>query len=78
MAKGETTIVFLRDNNNIDTPLITIEIRNGIIRQCYGYHDSFNHDPLIKEFIERYAKEKGWEIQACIFRNKEDDRRYVA
>lgn len=62
MSRKECTILFLRSNENLSKPLITIEERDGAIRQCYGYRDSYNSDPEISAFIEEYAKEKNLKI----------------
>lgn len=34
MAAGKSMILFLRESKDLDTPLITIEVRDGKIRQC--------------------------------------------
>ena len=67
MAKGNCRILFLRNNQDIHKPLITMEEVNGVIRQCYGYGDSLNKDPEIRDFIKEYAEHKGLSIQACIY-----------
>lgn len=36
MSRGETTIIFVRDVNNVGTPLYTLELRNGEFIQCRG------------------------------------------
>lgn len=36
VIKGKTKILFFRDNDNIDKPLITLEVRNGVLRQYKG------------------------------------------
>ena len=39
-AKGTTNIVFLRNKDHIDQPLITVEVANdGRMVQCYGFDD---------------------------------------
>ncbi|MBP3279714.1 MAG: PcfJ domain-containing protein [Butyrivibrio sp.] len=67
MAKGNCRILFLRSNNDIHKPLITIEEVKGVIRQCYGYGDSINTNPEIRDFIKEYAEAKGLSIQACVY-----------
>ena len=66
MAAGRCTILFLRDNKDLNTPLITIEVRDGSIMQCYGFRDSYNKDPGIRDFVKEYASLHGLEIYAVI------------
>lgn len=63
MTEGETLIMFLRDKNEPDVPLITVEVKNGVIRQAYGDHDS---KPLKEhlDFLRMWAKNKKLEM-AC-------------
>ncbi|MCR5223021.1 MAG: PcfJ domain-containing protein [Lachnospiraceae bacterium] len=68
MAAGFCTILFLRDDRNLDTPLITIEERDGRIRQCYGRLDSYNKNAKIRDFIMEYALLKDLEIDAVIYK----------
>ena len=67
MARGDCTILFLRNNIDIRAPLITIEVRDGAIRQCYGYGDRHNHDEHIRDFIMDYAARKKLTITATIY-----------
>ncbi len=67
MAYGNCRILFVRDNKDIHKPLITMEEQGGDIKQCYGYGDSINKDPEIRDFIKAYAEHKGLSIQACIY-----------
>lgn len=67
MARRECRILFLRDNQKITEPLITIEERSGRIRQCYGLADSYNKNEEIRDFIKEYAAVRGWEIDAVIY-----------
>ncbi len=62
MSRYECTILFLRNNEDLGKPLITIEERGGAIRQCYGFRDSYNSDPEISAFIEEYARQKKLKI----------------
>lgn len=57
-------ILFMRDSSNTDNPLITIEVRDKIIRQAKGTN---NRKPIIKEdeFIKEWAKEK--ELQYALY-----------
>jgi hypothetical protein len=68
MASNRCTILFLRENRAIDTPLITIEVRDGSIRQCYGIHDSFNNNPKIRDFVKEYAALHNLKIKAVIYK----------
>ncbi len=70
MAAGRCTILFLRDNKDINTPLITIEVREQSIRQCYGFRDTHNHNPQIRDFIMDYASSHGFKIDAVIYSEK--------
>jgi hypothetical protein len=58
IAVGDTVCVFMRKVSDPDTSFITIEIRNGTMRQaCIG-----NNDPVprhIRPWIERWAAMKG-------------------
>ncbi len=69
MARRECRILFLRDNLRIGESLITIEERDGIIRQCYGFADSINQNERIRDFIVEYAKGHGFKIEAVIYHN---------
>ncbi len=67
MAHKKCRILFLRDILRLNEPLLTIEEYNGKIRQCYGLEDRINTDEEIKEFIEEFALERGWGIDATIY-----------
>lgn len=70
MAANMCTILFLRDNENLSAPLITIEEKQGSIKQCYGYRDSINHNIQIRDFIIEYAKRRELSIDAEIYSSK--------
>lgn len=55
---GEITIVFIRSKANRNKSLVTIEIKDGYIKQAAS---CCNKPPTLKEmrFIEKFAKEKG-------------------
>lgn len=57
VLKGSTSVLFLRDKENLTTPLYTMEIRNERITQLRG---KFNQPATekAKEFARQYAKEK--------------------
>lgn len=46
IINGETKIAFLRHNKNINKPLITLEVKNGTLRQ---YKGNCNRQPTINE-----------------------------
>ena len=68
MADGNTRILFLRTVKEPDKPLITIEEQQGSIRQCFGYHDTYNTDIRIRDFIIEYAKKRGLTIDTTIYK----------
>jgi hypothetical protein len=57
ILKGETFILFMREKENIDESLLTIEIKNNKINQVKGYSQREPNEEEIK-FIEKWAKEK--------------------
>ncbi len=63
MAKGDSTIVFLRKNSNMENPFFTIEITHHCIKQCFSLHDSYNKDPEVRDFLLRYAREKEFSVE---------------
>ncbi|RKM61326.1 hypothetical protein D6855_05395 [Butyrivibrio sp. CB08] len=67
MAGNGCTILFVRDNNHLEEPLITMEEKQGVICQCYGFRDSYNHDPEIGQFIKDYAALRNLKIQTTIY-----------
>ena len=67
MAAGSSTILFLRDNTDPDTPLITLEVRDQSIKQCYGFRDSYNRNPSIRDFLREYAMARDLKIDAVIY-----------
>ncbi len=70
MARRQCRILFLRSNENIKKPLITIEEQDGRIRQCFGFADSINSDPGVRDFIKEYAGIRDFKIDAEIYRKK--------
>ena len=71
MAAKRCTILFLRDNKRIEEPLITIEERDGAIRQCYGKKDTLNTDAHIRDFIQEYAADHDLRIETVIYSETE-------
>lgn len=63
VIKGETLICFLRDNEDIDAPLITIEVKDGCVTQAYGLHDSKPSDEQIevmRTWADKHDLTLGW------------------
>lgn len=57
VIERRTRILFMRSNDALDTPLITIEIRDGRIAQARGkYNRNLQYEE--KNFLEEYAKKK--------------------
>lgn len=57
VVRGECSIVFLRKKDDADTPLVTIEISGGNIRQARGFGNSSpTYDARMA--LQDYAKEK--------------------
>jgi hypothetical protein len=54
-SEGETIIMFLRSNDNLSTPLVTVEIRNNKIVQAKGKN---NRNTVLDEikFLQEYQK----------------------
>ncbi len=67
MAGHRCTILFLREIDNPDKPLLTLEVRGESIKQCYGFRDSLNHDRDIAKFIREYAMIHDYEVDAVIY-----------
>lgn len=55
-ANGNTDILFIRDINKIDEPLVTVEVKDLIVRQAYGDHDIIPKQD-VQEFIEKFKIE---------------------
>ena len=56
---GSTDLYFMRDKKKPEESLITIEIKDGCLRQAYAHH---NNHPKGEEmvFIEKWCKKKGF------------------
>ena len=68
VARKETTILFLRKNKEMDKRLLTIELNNGNIRQCFGLHDAYNKDKNVGEFIRSWAKKHNFCISCPVYK----------
>lgn len=58
IVNKDTKIVFMRESNNHDKPLITLEVKDGTLRQ---YRGRGNRNPSKEEmdFIKKWANKKG-------------------
>lgn len=54
MTEGRTLILFLRKKDEPDVPYVTLEIKNGILKQAYGLHDSKPSQKAL-EFLRKYC-----------------------
>ena len=64
VADGETNIVFIRKNTDLEKPFFTVEITNNdTIQQVHGF-DNRNADTEkgLTEFVEKWAKDKKLEL----------------
>lgn len=61
LLKGRTKVMFLRDKKEQDKSLVTLEIKNGILRQAYGLsnRETTTEQDLV---LQQYAKSKGLEL----------------
>lgn len=61
VIKGDTLICFLRHNENIDTPLVTIEVKEGFVTQAYGLLDSKPSEEQLK-VLRKWAKKQALKL----------------
>ena len=70
MAREETLIFFVRNNDNPVTPFVTVEysLRSHQVLQCYGYHDTKPDDKVLS-FVRNkwlpFANKQVKQIQAA-------------
>lgn len=65
VINGDTQIVFMRDNKNLDKPLLTIEVKDGKVYQAKGtYNRPATEDEL--KFIHTYANQHNLKVSAHI------------
>jgi hypothetical protein len=59
IANGETTILFVRKNGELEKPFYTLEVKNNEIRQCHGFANcnTDKEDGLIN-FLHEYCRKK--------------------
>lgn len=55
-AKGTCIILGVRKKEEESKPLVTVEVRNGSIRQAYGIHDTKPPEEVL-EFLDKYKQE---------------------
>lgn len=63
VINGDTLICFLRDNEDIDTPLITIEVKEGFVTQAYGLHDSKPSEEqldVLRKWAKKHSLKLSW------------------
>lgn len=63
VIQGSTLICFLRDNENLDIPLITIEVKEGFITQAYGLHDSKPSEEqldVLRSWAKKHSLKLSW------------------
>lgn len=58
MNRHETVILFLRRRGEKETPYYTLEVKDGKIRQAYGYGDEKPDWEQVKPFIDNFTREK--------------------
>ncbi|AGT13577.1 hypothetical protein TROLL_52 [Bacillus phage Troll] len=64
VAKGDTIIVFLRDNEELDKPLVTVEIRGNRIVQARGFANRVATEKE-KAALTRFAKKHELEYKSA-------------
>lgn len=55
-AEGRTDILFIRRIDNPTQPLVTVEVKDGEVRQAYGKNDTIPKKD-VQEFIEKFKLE---------------------
>ena len=62
VVEGETIILFIRKNTDLENPFFTLEIKNQKIRQCHGFGNS-NIDTIktLSKFLKEFCEEKNIE-----------------
>lgn len=62
VVDGKTLICFLRDNEDLDKPLITIEVKENVVTQAYGLYDGKPSDEQIA-VMRKWANEHKLTLQ---------------
>lgn len=63
VIKGDTLICFLRHNENIHTPLVTIEVKEGFVTQAYGLLDSKPSEEqlrVLRKWAKKHSLKLSW------------------
>ena len=63
VVQGKTLICFLRDNENLDIPLVTIEVKEGFVTQAYGLHDSKPSEEqldVLRSWAKKHSLKLSW------------------
>lgn len=55
IAKGETTILFIREKENQKEPFYTLEIKNEKVQQCRGKYNA-EMSSEVEKFVEQFKK----------------------
>ena len=58
MTEGRTLILFLRKKDEPEIPYVTLEVKNNVLKQAYGTHDSKPHRKAL-DFLNEWIIEKG-------------------
>lgn len=61
ITNGQTCILFCRQNEDVDEPYVTVEVKNHAITQAYGYQDSKPPVDALK-FLAKWAKKKNLKL----------------
>ncbi len=67
VANEECEIYFMRKTNDMQKPFLTIEVKNNILKQCYGYRDSYNSDKNAEKFIRKWCEQNKLLIDCTIY-----------
>lgn len=62
VVDGKTLICFLRDNEDLNKPLITIEVKDNVVTQAYGSYDGKPSDEQIA-VMRKWAKKHKLTLQ---------------
>lgn len=61
IVKGETNIVFIRDVNDVETSLLTVEIKDDKICQVRGFQNRY-YNKVEYDFMKEWAEKTGLEL----------------
>ena len=66
-AKGETSILFMRRFAAPEVPLVTVEVRDGSVRQAFQSHNRVITDEQ-RDFLERWGERVGVDVPTRLCR----------